>query len=303
MKSFLQRIKTGLKKSKHSLEEKIGAILPPGQTTIDEGVLDELEEALITSDIGYEIVEDIISRIRNRSRLRYEMDVNEAKEIIREVLRTHFIECDREIRCDKQPKVILMIGINGSGKTTTVGKLASKYAEEGKKVLVAAGDTFRAAAIDQLAVWCDRAGVEIVRHKEESDPSAVIFDALTAAQARKCDIVLVDTAGRLHSKVNLMDELKKICRVMDKALPGAPHETLLVLDGTIGQNSIQQAKLFNEVVAVSGVVITKLDGTAKGGVIVKIESDLKIPVKFIGTGETAEDLNPFHPNEFLEAIL
>ncbi|MBF0275756.1 MAG: signal recognition particle-docking protein FtsY [Nitrospinae bacterium] len=302
MKTFFDRIKTGLQKSKSSLQEKINFILP-GKTSLDDEVLEELEEALIATDIGYEIADEIIEELKKRTKRRDDITNEEVREIIQTSVLKRFLESNREINLAHKPAVILVVGVNGSGKTTTIGKLAKKFTEEGKKVLIAAGDTFRAAAIEQLAVWVDKCDAEIVRHQEGADPSAVIFDALSAAKARNSDIVLVDTAGRLHSKVNLMEELKKIHRVIQKAIPTAPHETLLVLDGTVGQNALQQAKTFNQAVKVTGIVITKLDGTAKGGVIVHIENEMRIPVKFIGVGESVEDLNPFDPQTYSEAII
>jgi len=299
---FLDRLKQGLSKTSETLVGRIDRLLL-GKKEIDADTLEELEEILISADIGVTTTVELVRGLEQRLK-RNELKDGAAlraalKEDILARIEPYAVPLDV---AGAVPFVILVIGVNGVGKTTTIGKLASRYQNEGKKVLVAAGDTFRAAAAEQLAVWTDRAGVDLVRHKEGADPSAVVFDACKAALARKTDVVIVDTAGRLHTKVNLMEELKKICRIIARELPGAPHESLLVLDASTGQNAISQAKLFKEVSAVSGIALTKLDGTAKGGVVVAICSELKVPLRFIGIGESIEDLREFEPRQFVDAL-
>lgn len=301
-KGLFQRLKEGLSKTHKNLVDKIDqAVL--GRKKIDEDLYDELEEILVTSDLGVQTSYRLIERVRERLR-RGESDQAELiKGYLKEELLLILKGVGDGIDTERaRPFVILMVGVNGVGKTTTIGKLASRYRSEGKSMLLAAGDTFRAAAIEQLEVWGERAGCPVIKHKEGSDPSAVIFDAIKAAQNRGTDVLIADTAGRLHTKVNLMEELKKVKRVVEKELPGAPHEILLVLDATTGQNAVSQAKLFKEAVDITGIVLTKLDGTAKGGVVVSIVDELRIPVKFIGIGEGVEDLRPFDPSEFVEAL-
>jgi fused signal recognition particle receptor len=299
---FFERLKQGLSKTSETLVGGIDRLLL-GKKEIDADTLEELEEILITADIGVTTTVELVRGLEQR------LKRNELKDGV--ALRTALKE-DILARIEpyalplevsgRSPFVILVIGVNGVGKTTTIGKLASRYQSEGKKVLVAAADTFRAAAAEQLAVWTERAGADLVRHKEGADPSAVVFDACRAALARGVDVMIVDTAGRLHTKVNLMEELKKICRIIGREMPGAPHESLLVLDASTGQNAISQAKLFKEASAVSGIALSKLDGTAKGGVVVAVCSELKVPLRFIGIGESVEDLRDFEPRQFVDAL-
>ncbi|TWI64838.1 signal recognition particle-docking protein FtsY [Desulfobotulus alkaliphilus] len=299
---FFRRLKMGLSKTRALLTTDVDDLLLGRK--IDENLLEELEEKLITSDLGVETSMSIVDRIREvRGRIQTGEDL---KALIREeILR----EMDEENQGQTQesfmgfsPKVILVTGVNGVGKTTTIGKMAALYTRQGKKVILAAGDTFRAAACEQLAMWAERSGATLIRHKENSDPASVAYDALDAAIARKADIVLVDTAGRLHNKVNLMEELKKIRRTLDKRMPGAPHETLLVLDATTGQNALKQAEIFHEAVGLTGLVLTKLDGTARGGIVVSIQKQMGLPIRYIGVGEAMEDLQPFDAKAFLEAM-
>jgi fused signal recognition particle receptor len=301
-KGFFQRLKEGLSKTHKGLVDKIDQAVI-GRKRIDEDLYEELEEILVTSDLGvqtsYKLIEKVRERLKRGESDQVDLVKNYLKEEIFSVLKSagNGIDTGRA-----KPFVIMMVGVNGVGKTTTIGKLASRYRAEGKSVLLCAGDTFRAAAIEQLEVWGERAGCDVIKQKEGSDPSAVIFDALKAAKNRGSDILIADTAGRLHTKVNLMEELKKTKRVVEREAPGAPHEVLLVLDATTGQNAVSQAKLFKEAVDISGIVLTKLDGTAKGGVVISIVDELNIPVKFIGIGEGVEDLRPFDPSEFVEAL-
>ena len=270
-----------------------------GDVQLNDLVLEDLEEVLITSDIGVETSMDLISRIAKG----WEQDQGKLRTLLRsEILELLTKNPPPAKPSTGRPQVVMVIGVNGVGKTTTIGKLAAQASAAGQKVLVAAADTFRAAASEQLTVWAERSGAEIVKHKEGADPAAVAYDAVEAAVARGIDKVIVDTAGRLHTKINLMEELKKIKRSIDKKLPGAPHEILLVLDATTGQNAISQANMFDEALDVTGLVLTKLDGTAKGGIVVAICNDLKIPLEYIGVGEQIEDLRPFDPEEFVEAL-
>ncbi len=301
-KGLFQRLKEGLFKTHKNLVDKIDQVVI-GRKVIDEDLYDELEEVLVSSDLGAQTSYRLIEKVRERLR-RGESDQAElVKRYLKEEILSILKGSGNEIHTERgRPFVIMVVGVNGVGKTTTIGKLAARYRGEGKSVLLCAGDTFRAAAIEQLEVWGERAGCGIIKHKEGSDPSAVIFDALKAAKSRGMDILIADTAGRLHTKVNLMEELKKTKRVVEKEVPGAPHEMLLVLDATTGQNAVSQARLFKEAVDITGIVLTKLDGTAKGGVVISIVDELKIPVKFIGIGESVEDLRPFDPAEFVEAL-
>ena len=299
---FFERLKQGLSKTSETLVGGIDRLLL-GKKEIDADTLEELEEILISADIGVTTTVELVRGLEQRLK-RDELKDGDAlrralKEDILAKIAPYAIPLDPT---GQVPFVILVIGVNGVGKTTTIGKLASRYALEGKKVLIVAGDTFRAAAAEQLAVWAERAGADIVRHKEGADPSAVVFDGCKAAMARKADIMIIDTAGRLHTKVNLMEELKKICRIISREMPAAPHETLLVLDAGTGQNAISQAKVFKEASAVSGIALTKLDGTAKGGVVVAVCSELKLPLRFIGIGEAIEDLRDFEPRQFVDAL-
>lgn len=299
---FFERLKSGLKKTKDGLVGRIDALVL-GKKTIDADTLEELEEILITSDIGVKTTVELIRTLEQRLG-RNELKDGEAlrgalKEEILARLTAH--HCPLDIGCHK-PFVMLVIGVNGVGKTTTIGKLASRFSASGSKVLLAAADTFRAAAAEQLTAWGNRSGVDVIRHKEGADPSAVVFDACKAAVARDVDVLIVDTAGRLHTKVNLMEEMKKIRRVIDREIPGAPHETLLVLDAATGQNATSQARLFKEAAGVTGLALTKLDGTAKGGILVAVSHEFALPVRYIGVGESIEDLRDFDPREFTDAL-
>jgi len=269
---------------------------------IDEELFEELEEALIMADIGVETTLKIINELRVKVKEQKITEASELKRLLIDEISTLLEQGDHEIHIDESPTVILVIGVNGVGKTTTIGKLAHHMKQQNKKVLLAAADTFRAAAIDQLEVWGNRAGVDVIRHQENSDPAAVIFDAVQAAKSRKIDILICDTAGRLHNKKNLMEELRKIFRVISREYPEARKEVLLVLDATTGQNALQQVKLFKEVADITGIILTKLDGTAKGGIIIPINSEMNIPVKYIGVGEGIDDLQPFNPKEFANAL-
>ena len=297
---FYKRLKSGLSKTRKLLSTDINDLFA-GNRKIDDELLEELEELLITSDIGVQTTQDLIESISKKSSKISGPEELKAmlKEKILELLSPE-LPTAREIT-DK-PHVIMVIGVNGVGKTTTIGKLASSAASSGKKVILVAADTFRAAAIEQLDIWSQKAGVDIIKHKENSDPAAVSYDGIEAAVARDADMVLVDTAGRIHTKVNLMEELKKIKRPISKKLPGAPHEVLLILDATTGQNALSQVKQFNDAIDVTGIALTKLDGTAKGGIVVSICSTLEIPLKYIGVGEKIEDLQEFDPIQFVDAL-
>ena len=297
---FFEKLKNGLRKTKEGFMSKV-ELLMNSFTKIDEDFFEELEETLILSDIGAETSMQICDQLRSAVKRTGATDPADVKQLLREII-AEILTGDNQLRLETKPSVVMVIGVNGAGKTTTIGKLAANLKSQGKKVLVAAADTFRAAAIDQLNVWTDRAGVDIVKHTEGSDPAAVVFDALTAAKARNVDVVLCDTAGRLHNKKNLMEELKKIARVIDRELPGASVETLLVLDATTGQNAVNQAKLFSESAEISGIVLTKLDGTAKGGIIIPIKDELGIPVKLVGVGEKIDDLQNFVPQDYAEIL-
>ena len=297
---FFEKLKNGLKKTKDGFMSKL-ELLMNSFTKIDEDFFDELEETLILSDIGAETSMEFCDKLRQAVKRTGATDPADVKKLLREII-AEMLTGGNELRLDTKPSVIMVIGVNGAGKTTTIGKLAANLRSQGKKVIVAAADTFRAAAIDQLNVWTDRAGVDIIKHSEGSDPAAVVFDALSAAKARGADVVLCDTAGRLHNKKNLMEELKKIARVISREVPDASVETLLVLDATTGQNAVNQAKLFSESAEITGIVLTKLDGTAKGGIIIPIKNELGIPVKLVGVGEKIDDLQPFSPEDYVQAL-
>lgn len=297
---FFSKIAAGIKKTKDSIMGKFDTLLN-SFTKIDEDFFEELEELLITCDIGVETSLAICSKLREKVKEKGLTNPADIKECLKDII-TEMLGEDKTLDLSTTPSVVLIIGVNGAGKTTTIGKLAAKYKNQGKKVLVAAADTFRAAAIDQLQVWTERAGVDIVKHAEGSDPAAVVFDAVTAAKARGTDVLICDTAGRLHNKKNLMDELKKISRIIHEQGEGCSLETLLVLDATTGQNAVNQAKLFSEVADITGIVLTKLDGTAKGGIIISIHNELGIPVKLVGVGEKLDDLQEFNAREFAEAL-
>ena len=297
---FFKRLKSGLSKTREILTTDINDLFT-GKRKIDDELLEELEELLITSDIGVQTTMDLIQSISIKS-----SEIT-GPDQLKDILREKILELlDATMRPPQEivdkPHVIMVIGVNGVGKTTTIGKLAARFSSSGKKVIIAAADTFRAAAIEQLMIWADRAGVDIIKHKEMSDPAAVAYDGIQAAVARDADIVLVDTAGRLHTRKNLMEELKKIKRTISKKLPGAPHEILLILDATTGQNALSQAELFNDALDVTGIALTKLDGTAKGGIVVSICNSLEIPLNYIGVGEKIEDLQEFDPTEFVNAL-
>ncbi|MDZ4991480.1 signal recognition particle-docking protein FtsY [Clostridium perfringens] len=300
---LFDKLKTGLTKTRDNLTDKINEALNLA-VTIDDDMYEELEEALIMSDIGMDTTVEIIDRLKAKIRKDKINDVEMVKPALKEVIAEMMLEGDyEEEEEDNEKKVMLIIGVNGVGKTTSIGKIAARNKNNGKKVLLAAADTFRAAAIDQLDIWSQRANVDIVKHQEGSDPAAVVFDAVQAAKARNVDLLICDTAGRLHNKKNLMDELAKINRIIDRELGDRKKETLLVLDGTTGQNAVIQAKQFMEACPIDGIILTKLDGTAKGGVVISIKNTLNIPVKYIGVGEGVEDLQKFNAKEFAEALL
>ena len=294
------KLKEGLKKTKDGFVGKLEQLIN-SFTKIDEDFFDELEETLILSDIGAETSADICDKLRGEVKRTGTTDPAEVKQLLKNII-SEMLTGDNELKLDSKPSVIMVIGVNGAGKTTTIGKMSANFKNSGKKVIVAAADTFRAAAIDQLNIWTDRAGVDIVKHSEGSDPAAVVFDAISAAKARGADIVLCDTAGRLHNKKNLMEELKKIARIIKREVPDACVETLLVLDATTGQNAVNQARLFSESADITGIVLTKLDGTAKGGIIIPIKNELGLPVKLVGVGEQLDDLQPFIPEDYVNAL-
>ena len=299
--NLFNKLKEGLTKTRDGLTDKINEVLNLA-ITIDEDLYEELEEILIISDMGMDTTVDIIERLRNKIRKEKINDPKEVNPALKEVIKDMLLEGSYEDD-EEGKKVMLVIGVNGVGKTTSIGKLAAKNKEEGKKVLLAAADTFRAAAIDQLEVWSNRAGVDIIKHQEGSDPAAVVFDAIQAAKARNVDLLICDTAGRLHNKKNLMNELEKINRIIDRELGGYKKETLLVLDATTGQNAVIQAKQFMEACPIDGIILTKLDGTAKGGVVLSIKQSLNIPVRYIGVGEGIDDLQKFDAEGFAEALI
>jgi len=300
--NLLEKLKMGVQKTRSGLMTRLEDTFA-GAKEIDADVLEELEYSLITADIGVKTVAEILDRVRERVDRRMLGDAGELKLLIRQHLLEVLEATDRPpSRVMEPPAVILVVGVNGSGKTTTIGKLAARFKTEGKTVLLCAADTFRAAAIEQLEVWGDRTSTEVIRQQPGSDPSAVLFDALHAAKARKTDYVIVDTAGRLHTKSNLMAELEKMDRTAKRVIPSAPHEVLLVLDATTGQNGLEQARRFTETSGVTGIVLTKLDGTAKGGIVVAIARELNLPIRYIGVGERTEDLLPFDAEKFIASI-
>ena len=298
---FFDKIKQGLKKTSdavnHSLDSVFAAFVK-----VDDDLLEELEEALILSAVGASTAAKIVAEVEKRAKLRKTTTADELRDLLREVLTDNMLD-NQPLNTDGKPAVILVIGVNGVGKTTSIGKLAARYVNEGKKVMLSAADTFRAAAADQLEIWAKRAGADIVRHGEGADPAAVVFDSISAAKARGSDIIIVDTAGRLHNKANLMNELAKIDRVISRELPDASRETLLVLDATTGQNAVHQAEEFNKAAELTGIILTKLDGTAKGGIVIAISAGLGVLVKLVGVGEGIDDLIDFDRAAFLEAIL
>ena len=299
--NWLSRLREGLSKTRNHIVGQISGLLRVGRA-IDEELMEEIEEILIQADVGVNTTLELMDNVREVVREKGLNDASELAEILKQEILNVLGE-DAHISVEGgQPHTILVLGINGAGKTTTIGKLAHRFKSEGNRVVVAAGDTFRAAAADQLSIWCDRAGVELIQGSEGADPASVVFDAIEAAKSRQADVLIVDTAGRLHTKKPLMDELSKIGRVMQRAIPEAPHEVLLVLDGTAGQNAIMQAKVFNEAVPITGVAVTKLDGTAKGGIVIAVKKEIGAPVRLIGIGEKLDDLRDFVGCDFVEAL-
>ena len=300
--SLFGKLKESLKKTKDSISSKVEIVINSFKK-IDEELFEELEEVLITADIGVNTSLEIIDRLRKVAKEKGLTDSSELNAELSDILIDILDGADDKMKIEGTPAVIMVIGVNGVGKTTSVGKIANMYIKQGKTVVLAAADTFRAGAIEQLDVWAGRVGAEIVKQQEGSDPAAVVYDGINAARTRKADILICDTAGRLHNKKNLMDELKKIYKILDRELPNSSKEVLLVLDATTGQNAVQQAKLFKEVADITGIVLTKLDGTAKGGIVFPIKNEYNIPVKFIGVGETADDIMEFDAKEFVSAIV
>ena len=301
MLGVLKSLSDGLAKTRKNIADKLGTLIL-GQK-IDEAFLEELEEALIASDVGVETAAYVLKDLTERFKRQELSTPDQVRERLKHLLLEILSSATSKFSVAASPSVVLVIGVNGTGKTTTIGKLARWLQSQGKQVMLAAGDTFRAAASEQLSIWGERAGIPVIKHQEGADPSAVVFDAVTAAKARAVDVLIVDTAGRLHTKSNLMEELKKVKRIVSRELPGAPHETLLVLDGNTGQNALVQARMFHEAIGVTGIVLTKLDGTSKGGIVFAINKELGIPVKFVGIGEAIEDLREFEPKEFVDALL
>ena len=299
-KGFFKRLKEGLSKTRNSIVDSFSSVF--GASHIDDDFYEELEETFIMADMGYETTEKVIENLKERVKEARIKEPAACKELIINIIRDQMMVDESAYDFEKKKSVILVIGVNGVGKTTTIGKLAAQYKKSGKKGLIAAADTFRAAAIDQLKTWADRAGVEMISHNEGADPAAVVYDAVSAAKARNTDILLIDTAGRLHNKKNLMDELAKMRRIISRDYPDANVESLIVLDGTTGQNALEQARQFSNVTEIDGIVITKLDGTAKGGIAIAIQAELNVPVKFIGIGEKIDDLQRFDPSAYVEAL-
>jgi fused signal recognition particle receptor len=297
---FFDKIREGIKKTKDSMMEKVERVIH-SFTKIDEDFLEELEETLIMSDVGVQTSADIVEQLRKKIKETGVTDTGEVKGLLQEIV-TDMLREERPFKIETKPSIIFVIGVNGAGKTTTIGKMAANYKAQGKKVLVAAADTFRAAAIDQLQVWTDRAGVDIVKHKEGADPAAVVYDSIDAAMARGVDLLLIDTAGRLHNKKNLMAELHKMFKIVSQKAAGCDVEVLLVLDATTGQNAVSQAELFKEAADITGIVLTKLDGTAKGGIVISLKNQLNLPVRFVGVGEQIDDLQEFVPEDFARAL-
>ena len=299
--SIFQKLKQGLSKTRHEMGVKINTVLG-AYVKIDDEMLEDIEDILVSADIGMQTTMKLIDNLRTTIINEKVNDPAKVKPLLKKEVKKLMNEDLNTKICDEKPTVILVVGVNGVGKTTTIGKLSNKLKAKGKKVLIAAGDTFRAAAIDQLKTWGDRAEVDVIAHTEGADPAAVIFDGISAAKSRNCDVLICDTAGRLHNKANLMQELEKINRIIDREYPEANRETLLVLDATTGQNAINQAKTFKEVSDLSGIVLTKLDGTAKGGVVIALQSELQIPIKLVGVGEGIDDLQEFNMDSFIDAI-
>lgn len=301
MLGVLKSLSDGLAKTRKNIADKLGTLILGRK--IDEAFLEELEEALIASDVGVETASFVLKDLTERFKRQELSTPDQVRARLKHLLLEILSSATSKFSVAASPSVVLVIGVNGTGKTTTIGKLARRLQSQGKQVMLAAGDTFRAAASEQLSIWGERAGIPVIKHQEGADPSAVVFDAVTAAKARAVDVLIVDTAGRLHTKSNLMEELKKMKRIVSRELPGAPHETLLVLDGNTGQNALVQARMFHEAIGVTGIVLTKLDGTSKGGIVFAINKELGIPVKFVGLGEAIEDLREFEPKEFVDALL
>ena len=298
---FFDKIKQGLAKTKKAMANTLDALFIGGE--LDDDFYEELTDCLILADLGVGTATKAVERLRKYAEYKNLQTTEEARAYLKLILADMLYIDDTALKLDTKPSVVLVIGVNGVGKTTTIGKIATRMVSEGKKVLLVAGDTFRAAAADQLEVWAERSGASIVRQHEGADPASVVFDGIQSAKAKDVDVILIDTAGRLHNKQNLMNELNKISRIVDRELPGCSRETLLVLDGTTGQNGLIQAKTFKEIAGVTSIALTKLDGTAKGGIVIAVADELQIPVKFIGVGEKAEDLMPFEGMPFVEALL
>ena len=299
---FFDKIKAGLTKTRDALSSTLGSMFS-GFSEIDDDFYDELEECLILADLGVETATRAVEKLRKAVREQHLKSTEDAKAALKDILTAMLEVGSLELDLSTNPSVILVIGVNGVGKTTTIGKIATQLVRQGKKVLLVAGDTFRAAAADQLEIWAQRSGADIVRQHEGADPASVVYDGIQAARARDVDVIIIDTAGRLHNKANLMNELNKISRIVGRELPDAAKEVLLVLDGTTGQNGLIQAKTFKEIAGVTAIALTKLDGTAKGGIVIAVSDALQIPVKFVGVGEKADDLMPFEPRNFVDALL
>ena len=299
---FFDKLKQGLNKTKTSIDDKINNVFSNFRK-VDEDLLEELEEAHIMSDIGMETSVQIIDNLRTRAKKEKIEDEESIRKALREEMESMLSQLDNSLDIETTPAVILVVGVNGVGKTTSIGKIANKLQKQGKKVMLAAADTFRAAAVEQLEIWANRVGCDIVKKEEGADPASVVFDAIRQAKANNVDVLICDTAGRLHNKKNLMDELSKINKIIDRELPNSSKETMLVIDGTTGQNAISQTKAFKEIVNITGIILTKLDGTAKGGVVLGISNENKIPIKFIGVGEQIDDMEEFNAEEFVKAII
>ena len=298
---FFDKIKAGLTKTREALSNTLGNVFTASE--IDDDFFDELEESLILADLGMDTAIRAVSQLRQRIRNDSLKTVEEAREALKDILTDMLSVGDTALDLSTSPSVVLVVGVNGVGKTTTIGKIAKQLTDQGKKVLLVAADTFRAAAADQLEIWAGRSGASIVRQNEGADPASVVYDGIQSARAKAVDVIIIDTAGRLHNKANLMNELNKISRIINRELPNAAKETLLVLDGTTGQNGLIQAKQFKEIAGVTAIALTKLDGTAKGGIVISVADALQIPVKFVGVGEQADDLMPFEAREFVEALI
>ena len=299
---FFDKIREGLAKTRDALSDSLGSVFT-GFSEIDDDFYDELEESLILADLGVDTACKAVERLRKAVREQHLKTTEEARTALKEILVDMLNVGDTALNLTTTPSVVLVIGVNGVGKTTTIGKIATQLTRQGKKVLLVAADTFRAAAADQLEIWSQRSGASLVRQNEGADPASVVYDGIQAARAREVDVIIIDTAGRLHNKQNLMNELNKISRIIDRELPAAARETLLVLDGTTGQNGLIQAKQFKEIAGVTSIALTKLDGTAKGGIVIAVADALQIPVKFVGVGEQADDLMPFEAKDFVEALI